>query len=221
MHIFKLLLLSALLGSTTTFAAKDAQQSPVTIDEDVWAVFYDVPSRRFRNIRVNFVQRKFDVAATDPLTSARYLSIEADRAEEAISRRLHEVADRLTWIAENIDDENVSGADLDAQFGRAHWLLAQHYLSLARQSRDRASYRNSGLYLWATAHHLERAVLWSNARIDRKLHTTLESLRDLAVRMQDPKRAEKALGEKPIVRAEKLLSTLGRTIDRPVSLEIS
>jgi len=39
--------------------------------------------------------------------------------------------------------------------------------------------------------------------------------------MQDSKRAEKALGEKPIVRAEELLRALGKTIDRPVLLEIS
>jgi len=199
-----------------------AQPSPppgfVTIDEEQWVVFYDVPSRRFRDIRVAFVRQEFDRAAADLATSAGYLEIEAGRAQPALAERLSEVASRLRWIGANIADTGVTGAELDSQFGRAHWLLAQHYLAEARQARDGGELRKAGLNLFATTHHLERAVLWSNARIDRRLHNTLESLRDLAVRLQNRDQAKKALSEKPIVRAEALLRELGAVIDRPVVL---
>lgn len=210
------IVLTILLAMPFAGAADEVPQAKVTMDENMWVVFYDVPSRRFRTIRADFVRRQFDTAATDLLTSASYLSIEAARAQPELATRLGEVAARLTWIAENIGDNSVTGAELDAVFGRAHWLLAQHYLALARQSRDTQQNRNAGLYLWATTHHIERAVLWSNARIDRKVQQSLEDLRELATDLQNESRARRAYGEKPISRAEALLRDLGKVIDRPV-----
>ncbi len=210
------LILALAAASAQAWGQGESTSRAVVLDEDAWVVFYDVPSRRFRTIRSDFVKREFASASNDLMTSARYLLIEADRASPEISARLSQTADRLVWIAENIDDVEVTGAELDSQFGRAHWLLAQHYLENARQLRDLGQLRRAGQYLWATTHHLERAVLWSNARIDRKLHATLESLRDLAVRLQDPARAQKALNDRPIVKAENFLRELGRLIDRPV-----
>ena len=209
---------SALCIAAGAALAQSTPPSFVTIDEDQWVVFYDVPSRRFRDARVAFVRQEFDRAAADLATSASYLEIEAGRAQPAIGERLGEVASRLRWIAGNIGDPAVTGAALDAQFGRAHWLLAQHYLAEARQARDGDQLRKAGLNLFATTHHLERAVLWSNARIDRRLQSTLDALRALAVQLQDPKQAKKAIGEKPIVRAEALLRDLGAVVDRPVVL---
>lgn len=189
----------------------------VVLDEGVWVLFYDLPSRRFREIRNNFVKRQFDAASADLVTSANYLLVESGRAAPDISARLIEVADRLAWIADNMDDLSVTGAELDSQFGRAHWLLAQHYLDIAHQLRDLGLYRRSGQNLWATTHHMERAVLWSNARIDRKLLDTLESLRELALQMQDEKTVQKAMKDRPIVRAEAFLIELGKSINRPVA----
>ncbi|NQV86949.1 MAG: hypothetical protein HQ492_07730 [Woeseiaceae bacterium] len=99
----------------------------------------------------------------------------------------------------------VTLASFDALFGRAHWLLAQHYVDMAKRSRDSQQYRNEGLYLWATIHHMERAVLWSNARMDRNLNKTLEELREFATDLRDPKLAGQVLRNKPVVRAEKVL----------------
>ena len=197
-------------------AAQQSTQPRVVIDENQWVVFYDVPSRRFGNIRTSFIQRRFDAAAADLNTSATYLAIEAARSRPAIGARLGDVADELWAAAENIDSETLTVAHLDALFGKAHWLLAQHYLYHAKRLRDRQDYGTAGLNLRATTHHLERAVLWSNARIDRRLHATLETLRDLATQMQDPGRAAQAMSEKPVRKAEALLVELGKAIDRPV-----
>jgi hypothetical protein len=208
----------ALALSAPAVTATGPDQQVVTMDENLWVTFYDVPSRRFRNIRSSFIRQEFGQAAHDLETSSAYLSIEADRALPAISKRLNEVADRMLWIAENTEDISITVTDLDTLFSRAHWLLAQHYLDLAKRYRDSRQNRSAGLNLYATTHHLERAVLWSNSRITRDVLKTLENLRDLANQLQDKKLAESAYSKKPIVQAEKLLRRLGKTIDRPVLL---
>ena len=213
-----IILVAAMLATTPALSANNSDQPIVTMQENMWIAFYDVPSRRFRDIRGAFVRREFGRASADLDTSAIYLAIEAERANPAIAARLNEVADRMMWISENTDDLGVTTADLDALFSRAHWLLAQHYLDMARRSRDSRHNRNAGLYLLATTHHLERAVLWSNSRISRDTHKALENLRDLADRLQDEKLAADAYSDKPLVQAEKLLRKLGKTIDRPVVL---
>lgn len=194
-----------------------AQDAPtVTVDETVWLTFYDVPSRRFLEARRAIFRGDLDAARADLIISAGHLQVEAGRTTPDVGEGLMAVSERLLWLADNIEDERATPHEFEKQFGRAHWLLAQHYLENARQLRDLGQLRRAGQYLWATTHHLERAVLWSNARIDRKLHATLESLRDLAVRLQDPARAQKALNDRPIVKAENFLRELGRLIDRPV-----
>lgn len=199
-------------------SAAEPNRPFVAVDENLWVAFYDVPSRRFRDVRNAFVQQNFPMAASDLGTSASHLRVEAGRALPELAVRLSEVAERMIWLADNIDNPSVTVASLDALFGRAHWLLAQQYLDMARQARDREEYRVEGLNLWATTHHLERAVLWSNARVDRKLFNTLERLRDLATRLQNEKLALSAHREKPLVQAEKTLRDLGELVDRPVVL---
>ena len=104
---------AVLIATTSAFPAHSTDQPVVTMQENLWIAFYDVPSRRFRDIRNAFVKRQFDRAATDLSTSADYLIIEKDRAVPAIAERLSEVADRMTWISENLDDVSITTTDLD------------------------------------------------------------------------------------------------------------
>jgi hypothetical protein len=219
---YKIVIMIAALAMTAPSLAVTETDPPViTMDENLWVAFYDVPSRRFRDIRAAFVRREFARASRDLATSASYLTIEANRALPAIAERLDEVANRMTWISAHIDDVDVTTTDLDALFSRSHWLLAQHFLDMARRSRDSGQSRNAGLYLWATTHHLERAVLWSNSRISRDVQKTLEDLRDLADQLQDDNLVTTAYRDRPLARADKLLRKLGKTIDRPVVLPAS
>lgn len=215
------IMIAALAMTAPSLQATEADPAVITMDESLWVAFFDVPSRRFRDIRAAFVRREFDQTSKDLATSAVYLTIEANRALPAIAERLNDAANRMTWISEHIDDADVTTTDLDSLFGRSHWLLAQHFLDMARRSRDSGQNRNAGLYLWATTHHLERAVLWSNSRITLDVQMTLENLRDLADQLQDEKRAKAASRDKPLVRADKLLRKLGKTIDRPIVLPAS
>jgi hypothetical protein len=213
-----LIMIAALAMAVPSYAKAETDPAVVTIDENLWVAFYDVPSRRFRDIRAAFVRREFTSASKNLATSANYLTIEANRALPAIAERLNDVSGRMTWIAKHIDDVDVTTTDLDALFSRSHWLLAQHFLDMARRSRDSAQNKNAGLYLWATTHHLERAVLWSNSRISRDVQKTLADLRDLADQLQDETLVTTAYRNRPLARADKLLRELGKTIDRPVVL---
>ncbi|NNC56105.1 MAG: hypothetical protein HKO12_01005 [Woeseiaceae bacterium] len=219
---YKTLFIVATLAVTPqALSETDVDQPVVTMDENLWVAFYDVPSRRFRDIRAAFIRRQFDRASTDLATSASYLTVEASRALPAIAERLADVSTRMAWISVHIDDATVTAEDLDSLFSRAHWLLAQHFLDMARRSRVGGQNRNAGLYLWATTHHLERAVLWSNSRISGNVQKTLDDLRELADRLQDKESVRAAYREKPLLQAEKLLQKLGKTIDRPIVLPLS
>jgi len=221
MNYKTVIMIAVLAMMAPSLRATETDPPAVTIDENLWVAFYDVPSRRFRDIRAAFVRREFASASRNLATSASYLAIEANRALPAIAERLNEVANRMTWISEHIDDLDVTTTDLDSLFSRSHWLLAQHFLDMARRSRDSGQNKNAGLYLWATTHHQERAILWSNSRISRDVQKTLEDLRDLADQLQDEKLVTKAYRDRPLARADKLLRKLGKTIDRPIVLPAS
>lgn len=220
MRLSRIVLATCILLVSSASLAQSSNRPLVQVDESLWVTFYDVPSHRFRAIRDDFVRRDFDSVSRNLNTSASHLMIESSRTSPELGERMAEVATQMMIIADDIADPSVTTNALDKLFGRAHWLLAQHYLYHARISRDANNNKLAGRYLWATTHHMERAVLWSNARISRSLTNTLDSLRNLALRLQDEKDAAAARKERPMVRAEKLLLALGEEIDRPVVLKI-
>lgn len=191
----------------------------LTLDEDVWVTFYDVPSRRFRTIRDKFIQRDFESAARDLDTSIAFLTVEADRAVEALQPPLKEVIMGLTALRTAIATPDVTVLALDAAFARTHWLLAQHFFVRTLDSRKKGEDKNAGHYLWATAHHIERAVLWSNARIDRKTVNSLESMRGLANRLRTTDRPERVYQERPLRLAAQTIIAVGEHLERTVRIE--
>lgn len=200
-------------------ADTDARRD-ITLDEDVWVLFYDLPSRRFRNIRDAFVRRNWAAARRDLEASSGFFRAELQRADAALINPMREVIVRLETIAENIESPEVSGSQLDAAFARAHWLLAQHYLVLSEATKSAGDSHNTGNYLWATAHHLERCVLWSDARLSRRQLNSLESLRDMAGRLRETDNPETVYKAKPIASARKTLQQIGEFLDRRVWVSV-
>lgn len=192
------------------------RQKPVVLDENLWVTFYDLPSRRFRTIRAAILTRDYEAAARDLSVTANYLSVEANRASAVIQVPLNDVVARLGSMQGRIDKLTLD--ELDMLFGRAHWLLAQHYLDHAKQSRDMRDNRGTSLFLWATIHHMERAALWNNVPVTSETHRALEGLRKLAGRLQNPETSDRAYKDKPVVRAEILLRKIGKQIDRRILL---
>ena len=217
---FSAILIVALGLFLSSPSVAQKRDSFVEVDENLWVTFYDVPSHRFRSIRDAFVRRDFDAVRRDLITSSSHLMIESGRSSPALAERLAEVSNQMTVMSEDLGDPKINAESMDKLFGRTHWLLAQHYLYHARISRDADNNRMAGRYLWATTHHMERAVLWSNGRINRKLVSSLEELRELALQLQDKEDAASAREEKPIKRAESVLQNIGKEIDRPVVLKM-
>lgn len=198
----------------------EPRDSFVEVDENLWVTFYDVPSHRFRSIRDAFVRRDFDAVRRDLVTSASHLTIESGRSSPELAERLATVGQQMLQMSGDLDNPGITAESLDKLFGRTHWLLAQHYLYHARASRDANNNSMAGRYLWATTHHMERAALWSDTRISRKLVNSLEELRDLAIQLQNRQLAAAARQEKPIARAEAVLKEIGKQIDRPIVLKL-
>lgn len=203
-------------GGPLSMAQHSERQSAVVLDENQWITFYDLPSRRFRAIRTAVLTRNNAAAVRDLAVTANYLAVEAERASAVLQGPLREIVDRLRRIEPSLDQVTLD--DLDTLFGRAHWLLAQHYLELAGGARDARHARNASLYLTATTHHIERAMLWSNAVISDDVHDTLEDLREAASELQNPDLAARVFRQRPIARAGQLLRDIGEQIDRRVLL---
>lgn len=203
-------------------AAADAQQqdkqSVLVLDENQWVTFYDLPSRRFRSIRSAILTRDLESANRDLSVAAAYLAIEAGRSHADLQAPLQDVVANLGQLQGTVAD--VPLQDLDALFGRAHWLLAQHYLHFARQARDERNGNVTSLYLHATAHHIERAILWSNVAVSRNVQKTLDGLRELADELRSPATSSRAFKDRPIVRAENLLKKVGPQIDRRILIAL-
>ncbi|MBT8100230.1 MAG: hypothetical protein KJO82_10785 [Gammaproteobacteria bacterium] len=206
----------ALFSINAIADSHERPQQAVVLDENLWVTFYDLPSRRFRAIRTAVLTRDKAAASADLAVAANYLSVEAERASDNFQGPLQQIADQLRAMGASVDD--VTLQQLDVIFGRTHWLLAQHYLEFARRARDVRQNRNTSLYLWATIHHMERALLWSNVPVTRRVQNTFEDLREIATDLRDPQTAESAYKEKPVIRAETLLRQIGDQIDRRVLL---
>ena len=198
--------------------AAQEESKTFALDEDVWVLFYDLPSRRFRRIRDAFVRRDWASASVDLTVSAGFIRAEVARANATLAGPLSETANRLEDIAENIGTSQLSGSDLDAEFARAHWLLAQHFLELSVLARDAGESRICGSYLWATTHHMERTVLWSDLRMTARQVNVLDKLRDLADRLRDAEDPARVYKERPIALARRTMLELGIMLDRKVWL---
>lgn len=195
------------------------EQALFTLDESVWVTFYDLPSRRFRAIRDEFVRRDFQTASRNLVTAAGFLRVEAGRAVPELQDAINGVADKLDGMSRVLGEPTVVVSDLDNEFARAHWLLSQHYLVMALRSRDTSAHSNAGHYLWATAHHMERAVLWSNARIDRDVLNALDSIREMSNKLRDGQRPQRVYRDRPIRLAAQTLIAVGEHIDRNVRIK--
>ena len=61
-------LLATIALSTHALAAREPVQPLVSVDENLWVTFYDLPSRRFRDVRAAFVRRDFKAVSGNPPT---------------------------------------------------------------------------------------------------------------------------------------------------------
>lgn len=208
--------------ATAAFAVVEppAKSRLFSLDEQTWVLFYDLPSRRFRSIRDAFIRRDFASATNELLVSAAFVRSESERATAALAVPLSEVIARMTSIADTMEQGGSTVSDLDAVFARTHWLLAQHYLVLAQQARLDGQHDFAGHYLWATAHHMERTALWSDARLTTALVRDIERLRSMANELRTSKKPDKVYRNRPLKSASETLVALGEFLDRKVWVSV-
>ena len=104
-------------------------------------------------------------------------------------------------------------------FGRAHWLLAQHFLLIAQSRLRDNDTAVLSVYLTATAHHLERAALWSGAQDTPGLAQTLDELRASAADLR--KNPDRNRYQRLITRTVNVLKDLAKVINRPVRVTLN
>lgn len=201
--------------------AQVPEQRLLMLDEGVWIAFYDLPSRRFRSIRDAFVRGNFESVSRDLEVTIGFLRIEAERAVAELQPVMGDVVTSLEAISSQLPDASVTVSRLDAIFARTHWLLSQHYLSLALEARESGMHRNAGRYLNATAHHLERAVMWSDARISSDIYKSLESIRAMSARLAGGESPERVYRDRPLRLTARVLVAIGAHLDRRVWIEDS
>lgn len=224
-HVLGIVLALSLAGGEVGSASASSLDSHAEsepdlfqLDGDLFVAFYDLPSRRFRAVREAFLTREFAAAAEDLRIGAQYLDIERQRAYPTIASELCEVIQRMAVISDAIDQPNVTVRQLDPLFARSHWLLAQHFLYRGVISRSQGRYRPASRYLTATVHHMERAALWSNARLTPQLERAVDELRSLANRLETNPSKRWVNEKRPLLRANKTLNELGAHIDMQVGL---
>ncbi|MFT7244426.1 MAG: hypothetical protein ACI82A_001783 [Candidatus Azotimanducaceae bacterium] len=213
------LALSLVLVFASPLQADNDNQKLFAFDEHYWVLFYDLPSRRFRAIRDVFIKQEFESASRDLRVTENYLLIESTRASPLVKERLVLVAEKLATTANNIDQLEVTLSTLDALFARSHWLLSQHYLELALISRDTQQHRNCAYYLMATAHHVERSILWSNQRVEPKTLAALDSIWKLSNELLESKTPKNVYKERPVKKAWALIQQTGQFLDRKVIID--
>ena len=106
--------LFALAAGSAGNTVDAAEDRPLfELDGDTFVTFYDLPSRRFHNIRRTFLARDFATASRDLIVSVQYLRVEAQRAAPELNSALLSVADSLMLLSENIGDAAVVVQDFD------------------------------------------------------------------------------------------------------------
>jgi hypothetical protein len=202
-------------------SGQDAERPALVLDESAWVTFYDLPSRRFRNIRDGFLRRDFEEISRDLEVTIGFLTVEARRSVPELTGVFAENIGRFERVRANLASADVTIADLDNTFAQSHWVLSQHYLVEAIRSRETERHRMAGRYLIATAHHLERAVIWSGSRITGDVLNSLESIREMASRLADGDNPAEVYRDRPLRLAAKTIATVGEQIDRRLRIELA
>ena len=191
-----------------------AERPDVVLDGDAWVVFYDIPSRRFRHILDGVVRRDLAAVQRDLETTIAFLDIETERATAELQAPLREVIDSLRDGLDAADLSRLDTTTLEATFARTHWLLAQHYLVSALALSDEGQARSSALHITATAHHLERAILWSGMPVTRAIASRFDALREVAATQRSSEPSSTLRSRRPVREATRLLIDVGNYLDR-------
>lgn len=215
--VVTVLLTVGLSGFSREATAEEKNLPLFVFDEAHWVLFYDLPSHRLREVREELADRDLEAVIRDLKAIEGYTRIEAQRSMLSLPEKLVAVADSLAAFAN--EPEALTLAGLKATSARLHWLLSQHYLLMAIQSRSNRSHHNAGHYIAATAHHLERAIVWSDMPIEIHALQTLNELEALGNELLEAPNPDRVYGQKPLRQAWKLIQHTSQYLKRQLAIE--
>jgi hypothetical protein len=169
----------ALITATITSAAWAQESQPATpqgspkapegrvsiVEEDVWIILSDEPSRHFHQARADFFRQDSLGAATELLKGAAFVKLEADLAGGEAKQALMASVRALDMLAYNVQmGGTVYVLDFDREFARAEAAMADHHFRKAKESWDKKEAKNTGLYLKAAIVALGNGWGWSGQR---------------------------------------------------------
>lgn len=200
--------------------AKEAEtnQKLFSFDENYWVLFYDLPSRRFRAIRNDFIQGHYGLVSQNLRVAENHIRIEATRSTPPLTQKLIAVSDKLAEAAVRNENNQITVAEFNPLFAQAHWLLSQHFLTLSLTSKQNKNDRNAGHYLAATAHHVERAILWSDMKITPQTLQTLEEIAKQSNELLNAAKPLKVYKKRPIKKAWELIKETGDYLEKTVTI---
>ncbi len=196
-------------------STSESKSTRFVMDGDTFIVFYDLPSRRFRALQQAFINQNTEQFDRDLEVTIQYLAAEKSRMDPRLQAPIDQTIESLRAFPSTSD---LSLSDMQQHFARVHWLLAQHFLQIAHRQTQSTETAETWLYYTATAHHLERAVLWASLEIDKTLTANLDSLR--AVTSATMHKRNKDKRQRTLQRTAQTLKKLSTELELPLRVKL-
>jgi hypothetical protein len=159
-------------GNADTKVTKSTPTAPegwIVLEEDFWFPLAYEPGTYFHRAHAEYLKKDYDLAAIDLRQAAAFLRLQARRStytEHATA--LYTAAYRLSNLAGKVENRKVnSAAQLDREFARAHYALAEHDYVMAQESWKKKHPYTTGYNLNAAVFNLESGYSWANAEMGK------------------------------------------------------
>lgn len=158
---------------TNTKTAKTPPDGPkgwIVLEEDFWVPLAHEPGTYFHRAHEEYLMKDYDLAAIDLRQASAFLRLQARRSTYAEhSSALYAAANRLSNLARKVEKREVkSAAQLDREFARAHYALAEHDYAMAKESWSKKRPYTTGYNLNAAVFNLESGYSWANAEMGKR-----------------------------------------------------
>ena len=145
----------------------DLKHRQAAVRDGYWAPYTEEPDAHFNRAYNKFVNKDFRTAAIELRKSAGYLKMQSVGTSGDIRSSLDALNKLLLRLANDVESGVASSSvRIDTTIVRAHLALAQFHQQQAIDSFKAKRLQNTAYQLHAAAFHLERAVYWSDYKLD-------------------------------------------------------
>ena len=151
--------------NTDTKALPDAPSGWIILQDDFWLPLTHEPGLYFHRAHQAFLEKDRNTTAIELRQAAAFIRIEARRSSYTEhANALYAAANRLSNLATQVEERKVkSAAELDREFARAHYTLANHDYAMAQETWKEKRPYTTGFNLNAAVFNIESGYNWANA----------------------------------------------------------